>query len=881
MLNVRGLFRPGMTNVNFEAHVKHLTTKYGNKHPVLMTTRQGQPKSKINIARNLRAQGRVPQQRKEKDMKITQKSSKKKGKVEPGLCANIEPGKNPFMDPCWNDGIKHKLGPLLAGVDAGHWGCGTDALGPHQIIHTEAAKLMATKALAGQKLGPEDRRGILVYANTGSGKTVSATGIMAAFWSTGLKIFFVTSNENAKNNPLTEYAKNAIIFFPQYIEIMFSSCSYIPPKNFRNTVAYKDETKTFPGPDGQPRTFKQWCVDEGQQVISKKLQGGKILSFWVFAGAGKADRIDRLKTEGGVLIIDESQNMYKPRSTGAESEALGYMAKHLPTEPYMKNSYIFPLTATPGDTADQVIKIVNVVRPWGMPTITPQDFIANPGIIRGLVSYADIRGDQTHYGKLDTGKAINKFVPLESRYFGAMMAEMKNFKEERDLNANPDASKKFFIKSIAASCILGAKKVEALYKGDEGAFEKLLRATINSRTQVVFSSKMEAIFKSIESTQGCQYLYVPDPNVLKATVDVLSKQLGYERIDETKKYLKKEGKGWKLHLKNEAHKRRFYAFYPGTMDGVPGDADQMKSVLDFFKGRQNKHGEHIKLFVGTVFEGLDMGWLQAVHLAAPLPSTADDDQAVGRALRYCGHDPSSKIVKVYRWFGTAPKTLEVDVKPAKQKAIDQGLEMMADADERGINVHVYRDALRRGKPMREFMMCIRGQAIECEANAEHGGILGAIQYGQKTKCHVKQCNVQIDTKGNLVVDDHVPGKHGNTNMNQKQKGGSGFFGRQIVGSPRTPAAAAGGPVRHIQGKGGSTRSPSPAVSSRTPAVSSRTPAVGVSSPRSRAPPVGVRSHTPAAAVGVRPRAPPVGVRYTPAAKRRESFFTRLFRDLFG
>ena len=1161
VMNVKGLFRPEMSNVNFDAHVKHLHAKYGANHPVLMNARRGQ--SKIDIARNLRAQGRAPRQRKEQATKITQKSPKK-AKVEPGLCAEIESGKNPFMDPCWIDGIKQKMEPLLHNVEAGHWGCGKDQLGPHQVVHTEAAKLMATKA--GQKLGPTDRRGILVYANTGSGKchaydtpilmhdgyikkvqdvdvgdvvmgddggprcvlslgrgreamydivpskgetwgcneshilvmkfirhkkvtpaprdtwtlhwhtgngvfktksfktkddaeiaasdiddslelvqmelkdylllgsqikhtlkmyrvgveefpdeqepcfdpyvvgawlgdgtsrsgqittaeieivselhrrlephgmyikavaqkyqfsmtgdsralikalrkydmiqnkhiphhiktgsrktrlevlaglldtdgyyhdnintyeitqknkrladdivfvarslgflatireveksctykgekktgtyhrihisgaglenipvvldrkrahpreqiknalhygfkvvptgwgdyygftidanhryllgdftvthnTVSATGIMAAFWATGLKIFFVTSNENSKNNPLTEYAKNALIFFPKYANVMFSSCSYMPPEKFWNTVAYKDETKTFPGPDGKPRSFKQWCVDEGQQVISKKLVGGKILSFWVFAGAGKADRIDRLKSEGGVLIIDESQNMYKPRSTGAESEALGYMAKHLPTEPFMKNSYIFPLTATPGDTADQVIKMVNVVRPWGMPTITPQAFVANPGIIRGLVSYADIRGDQTHYGKLDSGKAINKFVPLESRYFAALVAEMKSFKEERDLDENPDASKKFFVKSIAASCILGAKKVQALYKGDEGAFENLLSATINSRTQVVFSSKMEAIFKSIEATEGCQYLYVPDPNVLKATVDVLSKKLGYERIDATKKYLKKEGKGWKLHLNNEGHKRRFYAFYPGTMDGVPGDADQMKSVLDFFKGQSNKHGEHIKLFVGTVFEGLDMGWLQAVHLAAPLPSTADDDQAVGRALRYCGHDPSSKIVKVYRWFGTAPKTLEINAKPAKQAAIDQGLEMLADADQRGVNVHVYRDALRRGKPMREFMMCIRGQAIECEANTEHGGILAALQYGEKTKCHIQKCNVQLDKEGNLVVDEHVPGKHGNTNMNQKlvkgkkQQGSGGGMLGGLFGPRKSP-----------------------------------------------------------------------------------------------
>jgi len=760
-INVQGLFRQS-SNVNFQSHAQALLNKYKNS-PVI--------KARIQKAKELRNAGITPQQRKEKQTKI-QSDTKKTANAPAGLCVEeINRGVgNPFTEPCWIEGIKGKMDPLLRQVEEGAWLCGKDALGPHQVVHTEAAKLMASKALSGKQLGPNDRRGILVYANTGSGKTVSATGIMAAFWKTNLKIFFVTSNENAKNNPLTEYAKNALIFFgKEYAKIMFSKCSYMPPEKFWNTAAYKNQQLTFPGPDGEPRSFKQWCVEEGQQVISKRLQGGKILSFWVFAGAGKADKIDKLKTEGAVLIIDESQNMYKPRNKGAESEALGYMAKHLQTEAYMKKSYIFPLTATPGDTAGQVMSMVNVVRPWGMPVVTPQAFVANPSIIRGLVSYADIRGDQTHYGHLSgpDHQPINKYVNFEPRYFAALLAEMKGYKEATNLNSNPEDSKKFYIKSMIGSCILGAKKVKDLYKGDEAAFEKLLSAKINGRTEVVFSSKMEAIFKAIENTKGCQYLYVPDPNVLKATVDVMQSRLGYERITGDQKYLKQVSKGSKKSWEIDAdlgEKKRFYAFYPGTMDGVPGDADQMKSVLDFFKSSKNKYGERIKLFVGTVFEGLDMGWLQAVHLAAPLPSTADDDQAVGRALRYCGHDPHAREVAVYRYFGVAPKSLEgLNAKPAKQKAIDQGLEMLSEKNERGVNMHVYRDALRRGKPMRDFMMCIRGVSIECEANAEHGGILAAAQYGEKTQCHPKRCDVQLDAKGNLVVEKHKAGTHKNKN----------------------------------------------------------------------------------------------------------------------
>jgi hypothetical protein len=651
----------------------------------------------------------------------------------------------------------------------------------------------------------DDNHRFLLGDFTVTHNTVTAMGIMAAFWSSGLKICFVTTRDNQKNNPVSEYAKNCLCFYPDYVPLIFAGVP-LPPKEFWNNSSYRSNN-TFQLPDKRKMTFKEWCASIGGQIISQKLVTGGPMSFWQFAG--KTKKIDFMKT-GAVVIMDESQNVFKPKSTGGETEALNYCAKHMPTEAYMKHSYVFPLTATPGDTVGQVINMIDMVRPWGMPTITPQQFLANPGIVRGLYSYADIRGDKTHYGTLDSGIPINKFVPLEPRYFAAMMVEMKGYKEERDLDSNPDASKNFFIKSLAASCAIKLTSLAPLL-GDEK--DSMLQGK-GTRAVLGFSTKMEAIFKTMETIQGCQYLYVPNADILQATVDVLTKKFGYERVQEGKGMLTSRTSGkdkvWDVHLADKPHKKRLYAFYMGAMQGVKGDEKQMKSVLDFFKSTNNKHGEHIKLFIGTVFEGLDMGWLQAVHLAAPLPSTADDDQAVGRALRYCGHDPGAKIVKVYRWFGTAPKTLEVNAKPAKQAAIDQGLEMLAEYDERGVNVHVHKDALRRGKPMRDFMMCIRAQAIECEANSHGGGILAALQYGDKTRCHVTKCNVQLDGKGNLVVDKHASGKHGNKNMNQKhlfkkgmkQQGGGGrggMFGN-LFGRKKSPGVGSPGRQKIVMGK---------------------------------------------------------------------------------
>ena len=102
--------------------------------------------------------------------------------------------------------------------------------------------------------------------------------------------------------------------------------------------------------------------------------------------------------------------------------------------------------------------------------------------------------------------------------------------------------------------------------------------------------------------------------------------------------------------------------------------------------------------------------------------------------------------------------------------------------------------------MKDFMMCIRGQAIECEANGNNGGILAAVQYGEKTRCGVKRCDVKLDAKGNLIVEEHAPGKHANKIAVAPKKLG-GFFGgpgKKSVGVAHVPHASGHAkPAAHV------------------------------------------------------------------------------------
>ncbi len=773
--NMRSLFNRETSNNVFQQRAQTLRAKYtgGNLNALEQRIKQAQHVRTLPYDPEKAALKEL-QRRLGKDGKYPRKQPPAAAKGPPALCAKeIAAGKDPFTDPCWGNVRQDpQMQEIITAAQSGQWMCSSgDRLGGNQIVALEAAKMIASNSRVPH--APTDRRGLLVYHNTGSGKTVTAMGIMATYWNSGKEIFFVTTNANSNGNPASEYAKNCLVFYPKMASMVFKGVT-LPPKPW-STKAYK-----------AGGALKDWCTGVGGPLIEKKLKGPKgvgqlACSFWRFAGRSREKGLDRLRnaSQGAVLIVDEAQNFFKPSKAGEETQALATLTAALRQEAYMKNSDVYLLTATPGDTAQQMMDMINYVRPWGMPAITVQNFVANPKLARGLVSYADVRGDPTRYGQLLTGAPRNEYYEFHPGYYAAFLSMFPGFYggrggESRNLNSHPDQSKQFFAKSVAAGCMLSAKTVKSFFKGAEDEFDKLLKTKVDNRTEYVFSEKMRVALQRVVKTPGCQYMYVPDGKTLKGVVWALQNVFKMERINGTRipnveettddgksRVVPKVPKEWMT------NKPRFYAFYPGTMDGETQKPEQMKAVLDWFKKEENQNGEQVKLFVGTVYEGLDMSYLQTVHLMAPLPSVPDDDQAVGRALRMCGHKPERKQVAVIRYFSVAPRDAENALSSgtaAKQQKIEMGLQNLAKRDERGVNAHVFADALRRGKPLREFAMCLRAQSIECEVDQAQGGVLGAIQFGERTRCGMSKCDVKIDcnAKGGcqIVVPPHVPGKHG-------------------------------------------------------------------------------------------------------------------------
>ena len=341
--------------------------------------------------------------------------------------------------------------------------------------------------------------------------------------------------------------------------------------------------------------------------------------------------------KGSVLIIDEAQNLFKPSKAERDREGSENLRKHLLADAAGKGDVmLFSLTATPGDTAAEYMSMLNIVRPTGAPVLTLAEVVADPTRARGLLSYADIRGDKTHYGTI-VGGPKNYEVPHSPAYYG------------------------------------------------------------------------------------------------------------------------------------------------GVLDGETVDSAQQKGVQDFFKSDKNLAGEKLKIFVTTEYEGLDLWHLRNVHLVAPLPTQALDDQAVGRALRYCGHKGDATSVTVARYFGVAPPSEQVaealegaggvtkagkprktrgdkleKVKEAESQllALNEALAKAGYSERpkaRDANSYVYYDAVRRAAPLEAFLTCLKGVSIEC-------GLLDQIQAGAKITCGAA-CKVKLNAAGTDIESGAVAFKN--------------------------------------------------------------------------------------------------------------------------
>lgn len=649
--------------------------------------------------------------------------------------------------------------------------------------------------------------------------TVTALGIALAFWDTKRRIVLSTTPDNKKDNNLNKYAVNLFALYPEYVSKVFKNPAtpYPPPPWTVNSQALKDWCNKAENIKPltnriQARTFTELastlCAPKTGSSGRADPEGPMFLQ-----GAGApgcpgraAKKPEERFSDGSVLIMDEVQSLFTPAPQYAT--AAKFLVEQLSREEYRKKTFIFAMTATPGNNVGDIVKVLNFVRPLNGPVFSDAD-AKDPSKFGGLVSYVDIRGDQSRYG-VKTVKNI--FVEMSPRYYAAFLKTIKLADADLDYRRMEKADKaiSFLLKQRAAGNYLPRTAVTGLYSDEElkklasvrpvpGVVSMGGRGAASVR---VLSDKLLAALENVLTMPGKQYLWVAELNTAKLVMRVFE-TLGYSQVLPGKeKSVTGAGK-------------RFILYKSGQANGIKMEETALKKLAEAYNDTNNADGGRIKIMLGTetYYQGLDMKALQGVHLVDALFNATADKQAVGRALRLCGHAgaPSKKVV-VYRYFSTVPAKFDPEaVQPAKGRKIDvsrmhkkvralpapeafKGVILPEGHNASrpvpsGINSYVYAEAVRRQQPVEAFELGLKAFAVDCPL------FKTAYHRGEPYQCGVKPNVSAMATAAAAATGSRPTGATG------APKPPVGFLaglvgGRRGNGKKPMPGTIAAGPVKN-------------------------------------------------------------------------------------
>ena len=298
------------------------------------------------------------------------------------------------------------------------------SLYPHQKEGIKIARrsvVSMEKVLGHRPFAPKEPifRGGLISHSTGSGKTVTALGIVLQYLErmrTPPYIFIVTTVSNKEQNGLDKYLGNLRTHFPGFVN------RFVHPGVGNQEVYVKDAVLK----DAFTARVHYFTFVEFASCIGKYGTRSK-----------KSDTIctemrTQWKKRGMVVIIDEShlltkadlrdakpfdesmdkKNEYQAilqtktflfKETGMGTKSPGALA-HGRRASTSKSAnpllHIYAMTATPGTTPQQYIDTVNLVRPANAPIRTVNTF-TNSKIMHHYVSVADLSNRSNMFAKVE------------------------------------------------------------------------------------------------------------------------------------------------------------------------------------------------------------------------------------------------------------------------------------------------------------------------------------------------------------------------------------------------------------------------------------------------------------------------------------------------
>jgi hypothetical protein len=406
----------------------------------------------------------------------------------------------------------------------------------------------------------------------------------------------------------------------------------------------------------------------------------------------------RFFLDNAILIIDEVQNLFKPlpnqkhEHNALKNFLLDYNNK------YSKNLQLVILSATPGETIEEVVELLNMIRDKNskkiiVPNLNDQIEINKfAKSITGLVSYFDISSDVSKYPKVIIEEPeILPMSIIQYKKYVEVFNEVKLI--DKDYNK-----------------LLKNEKVENYYKGPR-KYSNMLLNFEKDMTLYEFSSKMPALIQNIKKFPNEKhYIYSKffanigyGGNGILSIAKILEKELGYEKLDF------KKARALNTENKLPSIKRRYsLAITNELQDKQYSNGENLSELVKLYNKSENSNGQYVHLFLASqnYNEGVDFKAIRHIHILEPLLSNNKKIQTIGRASRYCSHKdlnfPTEWNVTVHEYLADFPiETKKWDLNSMKNKIeslnnnINQNEEILLKyKGKRGSEIKIIREKLQ-------------------------------------------------------------------------------------------------------------------------------------------------------------------------------------------
>jgi hypothetical protein len=462
-------------------------------------------------------------------------------------------------------------------------------------------QLVINMALTGMFAHGAMNRGILVYHSTGAGKTHIATGAMDAAWDTGKRIVFVTSVDALASNPPSRFHQIAKLF-PRFSKESLAAIERM----------FSKRGVTF-------MSFAQ-LAHQLQLVRGRKAKDdAQMVEFENFL-------------KNAVLVIDEIHNIFRPLANQkAEHDALLNFLMDV-KDPRSSGLNVVVLSATPGDTPEECIMLLNMLRdpssdPISVPDVdSPASMTKFKKAIAGLVSYVEMSDDQSRFPRLI--QAAPYRLPMSMHQFVKYLdAYASNVGKDQDYESMSKANRYY-----GAS----RKYSNMLYNFAEATEDSEFSAKLPKLLEVIkeYPRQKHYVYSSFYERRGSS-------QGILAIAKFLEDKLGYVKLTakEASDVLAIGDLAWKKLGERKRYILAIQSELSSSSTVTRQSRDNLSRLAQVFNSSKNSRGQFAHVFLASqgFYTAIDLKAVRHIHIFEPFLTYTADIQAIGRGRRRCSH----------------------------------------------------------------------------------------------------------------------------------------------------------------------------------------------------------------------------------------------------